>query len=117
MRANLSAVQGDNGMARRSTAKLVVGTVRRGRAGLLRGTALQAASALVFVTGAAAQPAPNARPTGGQVVAGSASISQNTAVTAINQASQRAAIDWQSFNVGSQHTVNFNQPNASAVTL
>src|SRR5437764_7367559 len=97
-------------MARRSTAQLIAGTVRRGRSGLLRGTALQAATALVFVTQAGAQPASNARPMGGQVVAGSASIAQSAAATNVNQSTQRAAIDWQSFNVGNQHTVNFNQP-------
>ena len=36
---------------------------------------------------------------------------------AIDQSSQRAAIDWQSFDVGSQQSVTFNQPSASAVAL
>jgi filamentous hemagglutinin family protein len=35
----------------------------------------------------------------------------------INQTSQRAVINWDSFNVGKNATVNFNQPNANAVTL
>src|SRR3954469_4604279 len=104
-------------MARRATARLIVGTVRRRRAALLRGTALQAATVLVFATQAHAQLAPTARPAGGQVVAGSASIGQTTARTTVDQASQRAAIDWRSFDVGSQHTVQFNQPSASAVAL
>ncbi|WP_189241322.1 beta strand repeat-containing protein, partial [Polynucleobacter asymbioticus] len=60
-------------------------------------------------------------PTGGQVVAGSATISSsstaNTAVMNINQTSQRAVVNWDSFNVGKNATVNFNQPNSSAVTL
>jgi filamentous hemagglutinin family protein len=60
-------------------------------------------------------------PTGGQVVAGNASINSsstaNSAVMNINQASQKAIINWDSFNVGKNATVNFNQPNASAVTL
>jgi len=64
-----------------------------------------------------AQPAPTARPTGGQVVAGQASIAQTPARTTVNQASQRAAVDWKSFDVGSAHTVQFAQPGASAVTL
>ena len=37
--------------------------------------------------------------------------------TQIDQSSQRAAIDWQSFDVGSQQSVTFNQPSASAVAL
>ena len=64
-----------------------------------------------------AQPAPNARPTGGSVVAGAAAISQTASNTQINQSSQRAAIDWQSFDVGSQQSVTFSQPSASAVAL
>ncbi|WP_161485854.1 filamentous hemagglutinin N-terminal domain-containing protein [Polynucleobacter asymbioticus] len=72
---------------------------------------------------AAPVPAPTAKtlPTGGQVVAGSATISSsstaNTAVMNINQTSQRAVVNWDSFNVGKNATVNFNQPNSSAVTL
>ncbi len=104
-------------MARAAAANLVLGTVRCGRAGLLRSTALQAAGLAVFVSQAAAQPAPNARPQGGQVVAGAASIGQTATKTSINQASQRAAIDWRSFDVGRDQTVQFNQPNASAVAL
>jgi len=59
----------------------------------------------------------NALPTGGQVVAGSATISQAANTLNVNQASQRAALDWQSFNIGSAATVNFIQPNSSAVAL
>ncbi|HLY91421.1 MAG TPA: filamentous hemagglutinin N-terminal domain-containing protein, partial [Acetobacteraceae bacterium] len=84
---------------------------------LLFGTALQTSLAVALALPAHAQPAPNARPTGGVVVGGSASISQTANNTAISQSSQRAAVNWQSFNVGSQQSVNFNQPSASAVTL
>ena len=58
-----------------------------------------------------------AAPTGGQVRAGSGQINQSGAQTTINQASQRLAIDWQSFNVASHEQVNFNQPNAKASAL
>ena len=63
-------------------------------------------------------PPPNTLPTGGQVVAGQASIAPpvNNTLT-INQSSQRAAIDWATFNVGSQARVNFIQPSSSAVAL
>ena len=68
-----------------------------------------------------AAPAPTTLPTGGNVVGGAASISQSigasAAVMNINQTTQRAAIDWTTFNVGAAATVNFNQPSASAVTL
>ncbi|MGH7042456.1 MAG: filamentous hemagglutinin N-terminal domain-containing protein, partial [Acetobacteraceae bacterium] len=72
---------------------------------------------MVLVVPALAQPAPNARPTGGQVVAGSAAIAQAPNLTTISQASQRAAINWKTFDVGSKQTVRFAQPSASASTL
>lgn len=58
-----------------------------------------------------------AAPTGGQVVAGQANITQAGAVTNIHQSSQNAAINWQQFNIKPTETVNFKQPNAQAVTL
>jgi filamentous hemagglutinin family protein len=58
-----------------------------------------------------------ALPTGGSVTAGSAAISQAANVLTVQQVSQRAAIDWKSFNIGASATVNFNQPNANAVAL
>ncbi len=59
----------------------------------------------------------NALPTGGTVTAGAATLATSGATLNVNQTSDRAAINWQSFSVGSNATVNFNQPNASAVTL
>jgi len=60
-------------------------------------------------------------PTGGNVVAGNATINTtstaDTAILNIDQSSQRAVIDWNTFNVGSAAEVNFNQPNANAATL
>ncbi|MFG1400404.1 two-partner secretion domain-containing protein [Xanthobacter sediminis] len=58
-----------------------------------------------------------AGPEGGRVISGTASISQGGAVTSIDQSSAKAIISWQSFSVGRQETVNFHQPDASAVTL
>ncbi len=67
-------------------------------------------------------PASTALPTNGQVVAGTASISTDVSnasapVLNVNQASQRAVVNWQKFDVGADATVNFNQPNAQASTL
>ena len=62
-------------------------------------------------------PAPTQLPQGGKVVGGSAAISSSGSTLTVQQNSQRAAIDWNTFNVGSGAKVNFNQPNASAVTL
>lgn len=66
---------------------------------------------LVAVAGAAfAAPAPNELPSGGTVIAGAASITSNNARMDVLQSTQRAAIDWQSFNIGSAAQVHFEQP-------
>lgn len=87
---------------------------------ILKG-ALFATTALVLPTVAPrfafAQLAPNTTPQGGQVVGGAASITQGNASTTINQSSQNAAINWQSFDIGAAAKVQFNQPNASAIAL
>ena len=90
---------------------------RLARSALLRATTLQGAVGLVLSFHAAAQPAASARPTGGQVVAGTASIASAANTTTITQSSNRAAIDWQSYNVGSSQTVTYQQPSAVSVTL
>ncbi len=74
-------------------------------------------ASFAFVSLAWAAPATNALPTGGTVVQGAASMSQNANQLNIQQATQRAAINWQSFNIGAAATVNVAQPNAQAVLL
>jgi len=64
-----------------------------------------------------AAPGINELPTGGQVSAGAASISQTSNVMTINQSTNRAAVNWNTFNVGSQATININQPTSSSVLL
>ena len=56
-------------------------------------------------------------PTGGEVKAGQAQIQQNTAQTLIQQSTDKAIINWQDFSVGSNHTVEFQQPASSSWTL
>jgi filamentous hemagglutinin family protein len=57
-------------------------------------------------------------PTGGVVTAGSASISSpNSNTLNIDQNSQRAVINWNTFDIGSNNTVRFNQPNSQAAAL
>lgn len=82
------------------------------RALLLAGTALAFAAAPAL-----AQGGPNARPQGGQVVAGQATISQTGSLTQVTQTTDRAAINWQSFNVGAQHQVDIRQPAATSWSL
>jgi len=59
-----------------------------------------------------------AAPQGGVVVGGSATISSPSAgVTQINQTSDKSIINWQSYNVGQQESVNYQQPGASSISL
>ncbi|AHG42101.1 filamentous hemagglutinin outer membrane protein [Pseudomonas syringae CC1557] len=58
-----------------------------------------------------------ALPVGGAVSAGSATIGSGGGTTTITQSSQNAAINWQSFNIGTGESVNFVQPNGSATAL
>jgi filamentous hemagglutinin family protein len=65
---------------------------------------------------ALAAPGSTELPTGGTVVGGSATIASSGARLDINQTSGRAAIDWNTFNIGSDAHVHFQQP-AGGVAL
>jgi len=58
-----------------------------------------------------------AAPQGGIITSGQAQIQNSEALTTINQSTSNATIDWQSFNVGKNETVNFIQPNSNSTTL
>ncbi|MBI2234504.1 MAG: filamentous hemagglutinin N-terminal domain-containing protein [Micavibrio aeruginosavorus] len=68
-----------------------------------------------LMTGAA--QAVRANPEGGVVVGGSATITQTPAELQINQSSDRALIEWSSFNINAGETTRFIQPGASAIAL
>lgn len=59
----------------------------------------------------------SALPQGATVSKGIASISTNGAQMAITQSSDKASINWQSFNVGTSASVNIAQPSSTAVLL
>ena len=57
-------------------------------------------------------------PTRGSVAAGSVAIAQPSAAQLnINQTSQSAVVNWQSFSIGQGSTVNIQQPNSSSALL
>ena len=58
-----------------------------------------------------------AAPVGGVITRGSASISTSAGVTQITQTSQRAVIDWSSFNIATGEAVQFTQPGAGAIAF
>ncbi len=66
---------------------------------------------------AAQPPAPGTLPTGGQVIAGQAAIRQSGNAMTIQQDSAKAILNWNSFSIGSQASVNFQQPSSGAVAL
>ncbi|WP_436522547.1 MBG domain-containing protein [Janthinobacterium sp. GB4P2] len=84
----------------------------RGKGGRRKLAAAAAAMAALTLGGPAC-----AGPTGGQVVAGTATITQSGTTTTIRQASQQASLNWNTFNVGGKETVNFVQPSSSALTV
>ncbi|SDA86676.1 MBG domain-containing protein, partial [Janthinobacterium sp. 551a] len=84
----------------------------RGKGGRRKLGAAAAAMAALALGGPAC-----AGPTGGQVVAGTATITQSGATTTIQQTSQQASLNWASFNVGSKETVNFVQPSSQALAV
>ena len=61
--------------------------------------------------------AAHAGPTSGQVTAGTGTITQSGSTTTVNQATQNLSLNWQTFNVAPQETVNFVQPNSAAVAV
>src|SRR5450830_1220867 len=79
-------------------------------------TCFSFASPILFVKPAYALDV-SALPSGGQVTAGAATISQSGTTLNINQATQNAALSWQAFNIGANATVNFIQPNSTSVAL
>lgn len=59
-----------------------------------------------------------ANPEGGQVIAGSAVISSpNTTTVQVNQSSDKAIIDWRSFNISANEKTQFQQPSVNSITL
>jgi len=84
----------------------------RGKGKTRQRTLIAAALALAaLVTEAQAGPG------GGSVVKGSASISQQGQTTTITQSSQDTTINWSSFSIARNETVNFMQPNARSVAI
>ncbi|WP_181335278.1 filamentous hemagglutinin N-terminal domain-containing protein [Hyphomicrobium methylovorum] len=59
-----------------------------------------------------------ALPVGPKVISGdNVTVATNGKVMTVGQSSQKAIINWDSFNIGTGYTVAFNQPSSKAVTL
>ncbi|TSA11863.1 MAG: filamentous hemagglutinin N-terminal domain-containing protein [Comamonadaceae bacterium] len=89
------------------------------RAGALAAVFMAAAGlcAPYALAGPPNPPAPTQLPTGAQVTAGSATVKQSGTYLDVNQTSNRAVINWNTFNVGAAAQVNYKQPSSSSATL
>jgi filamentous hemagglutinin family protein len=91
--------------------------VQKDECWLYASTVLRGSRALAFGVAALASSA-QANPVGGTLSAGTATISgQGTPVVQVNQSSDRAVIDWKSFNIAPGETTTFHQPSASSAIL
>ena len=64
-----------------------------------------------------ASPGAYANPAGGNVASGNATISTSGQTLTVDQTSNKALIDWQSFNIAPNETTKFIQPKASSLTV
>lgn len=72
---------------------------------------------LLGFSSAYAAPGVNELPSGGQITQGSGSISQSGNTLTVQQNTDKMVGQWNSFNIGEQATVNFQQPNAGSIAL
>lgn len=99
------------------------GSGQRVQSSVSTGALASAVVGLMLSGGSGAQSPPTITqlPTGGNVARGSATISQTVTAQAaamvVNQTSQRAVVNWDTFNLGQAASVHFAQPSAQAVTL
>ncbi len=81
------------------------------------GSASLGASLLVLGGTVAFATEPHTLPEGGEVVRGDAYITQNGARLDVRQTTDRALIDWRSFDIGEDATVIFAQPGADSIAV
>lgn len=79
---------------------------------------LPALTTMAMVIGSLVSGGAHANPTGGNVVAGGATINdRGNGTLDINQSTGKAIINWKGFSIGANETVNFRQPGSNSVTL
>ena len=80
-------------------------------------TQFVALHALAFVFMASSATVAHANPTGGTVAAGSATITSSGSELDINQTSDRAVINWGTFDIAHGETTKFIQPGVNSLAL
>jgi len=81
------------------------------------GRRLAALSLLATALGMTGLAQASGGPTGGQIVGGSGQIQQVGNTTTIRQNSQTLSLNWQSFDIAPNQTVNFLQPGSGAIAI
>ena len=81
------------------------------------GIAMHSLAAAMLFAMATAANAQSISPTGGTVAAGNANIVQAGNNTTVTQSSSNVVINWQSFSIGADQSVQFVQPGSSSVAL
>ncbi|MFS2108832.1 beta strand repeat-containing protein [Sphingomonas sp. Sphisp140] len=107
-------------MSKLHSAKAAIASSKGTRRRLKRSALLLSAglAAIMLANPARAQLAPNALPTGGDVVHGTATIGTPTPSSmTVNQSSDRAVINWNTFDIGSGASVTFVQPSVTSITV
>ncbi|WP_238875942.1 filamentous hemagglutinin N-terminal domain-containing protein [Achromobacter xylosoxidans] len=84
----------------------------------LKAPPLPALTTMAMVIGSLVSGGAHANPTGGNVVAGGATINdRGNGTLDINQSTGKAIINWKDFSIGANETVNFRQPGSNSITL
>ena len=84
----------------------------------LKAPPLPALTTMAMVIGSLVSGGAHANPTGGNVVAGGATINdRGNGTLDINQSTGKAIINWKGFSIGANETVNFRQPGSNSITL
>ena len=76
-----------------------------------------AAALLLAASGPALALDPGALPTGGRITAGGGAIEQSGATLTVNQQTGKLVAHWDTFDIGRDAAVRFNQPGSSSVAL
>ncbi|MDZ4260880.1 MAG: filamentous hemagglutinin N-terminal domain-containing protein, partial [Pseudomonadota bacterium] len=86
---------------------------------LLGGAFTAATTARADLPARAALPVPcsNSCSANGWITSGQASLSSSGSTLYVNQQSDKAILNWQSFNIGADSKVQFNQPATTSVVL
>ncbi|MCW0376743.1 YDG domain-containing protein [Xanthomonas sacchari] len=90
------------------------------RRGKRSGTVVRAAAAAIAIGSvplSAYAVDPGALPDGAQIAAGNAHLDQHGANLTVHQDSQRLILNWNSFDIGNQASVRFEQPDSTAIAL